>query len=490
MQNSLNSSNLSAVSYRLDTNILLCNMELLSHATNYKGLFPDKRLEKRASMVAQSLLLSKTASVHGATQHEAEQKGFYRFLDNEKVTEDILIKELTNRCSKNVVNRDITVIQDSSSIGLNHNSKNIQQGSGVGFVGNKQGIGFLAHCSLVIDTSSETMLGFSDVQLWHRTEDKANNTTKAYKKQSIEEKESYKWIKASKQTKELLNSAKSITIIEDREGDIYEQFCSIPDEKTQLLIRNRDNRRLQDGTRLHDVLKQTKPLGEYEIALYGDIRNEKVKRVATVEVKAIAVTIQKPTSVKSKDVPNHLPVYVVEVQEKNSNHKDKICWTILTTHVIETYEQAVAIVDKYKLRWYIEQLFRLLKKQGFQIEDTQLESGWAIRKLLVLLLNTTIRLMQLYLAYGVEESQPLNEVFDEEEIKCLQAIQDKQIKKTPKTINPFNSQKLSWASWIIARLGGWKGNNKQRKAGPIIIKRGLEKFEMIYGGWKMAKDST
>jgi hypothetical protein len=250
-------------------------MELLSHATNYKGLFPDKRLEKRASMVAQSLLLSKTASVHGATQHEAEQKGFYRFLDNEKVTEDILIKELTNRCSKNVVNRDITVIQDSSSIGLNHNSKNIQQGSGVGFVGNKQGIGFLAHCSLVIDTSSETMLGFSDVQLWHRTEDKANNTTKAYKKQSIEEKESYKWIKASKQTKELLNSAKSITIIEDREGDIYEQFCSIPDEKTQLLIRNRDNRRLQDGTRLHDVLKQTKPLGEYEIALYGGYTQRK-----------------------------------------------------------------------------------------------------------------------------------------------------------------------------------------------------------------------
>jgi len=264
----------------------------------------------------------------------------------------------------------------------------------------------------------------------------------------------------------------------------------IPDEKTWLLIRNRDNRRLDNGTKLHEVLKQAKPLGEYEITLYGDIRKQKVKRVAIVEVKAIAVTIQKPASVKNKDLPDQLPVYVVEVQEKNSNQKDKICWRILTTHVTETYEQAVAIVDKYKLRWYIEQLFRLLKKHGFQIEVTQLETGWAIRKLLVMLLNTVLRVMQLYLAYDVEESQPIEEVFDEEEIKCLQTILDKEIKETLKTTNLFNPQRLSWASWIIARLGGWKGNSKQRKAGPIIIKRGLEKFDMIYAGWKMAKNLT
>ena len=465
-------------------------MDLISHTPEYKGLFPDKRLEKRASLIAGCLLSGKTASVHRATRDEAELKGFYRFLENEGVTEDVLIKALVNRCCKNVVQRDIIVIQDSSSFGLNHNAGNIKPDSGVGFVGNKKGVGFLSHCSLVIDANSEAMLGFSDVQLWHRTKDKANNTTKAYKKQGIEEKESYKWIKAGEQSKELLGSAKSITIIEDREGDIYEQFCKIPDQKTQLLIRNRDNRRLDDGTRLHETLKQATPLGEYEIMIYGDIRKEKVKRVATVEVKAIAVTIQKPASVKNKDLPDQLTLHVVEIQEKNSTRKDKICWRILTTHVIETYEQAVAIVDKYKLRWYIEQLFRLLKKQGFQIEDTQLETGWAIRKLLVLLLNTVLRLMQLYLAYDEEESQPIEEVFDEEEIKCLQTILDKQIKETSKTTNLFNPQRLSWASWIIARLGGWKGNNKQRKAGPVIIKRGLEKFEMIYAGWKMAKNLT
>jgi hypothetical protein len=465
-------------------------MELLSHSANYDGLFSDKRLDKRASLVSQSLLQSKSSSVHRATIDEAEQKGFYRFLKNEQVTEAILIKELTGRCSKNIVGREVVVLQDSSSFGLNHNSKNIKSESGIGFVGNKHGIDFLSHCSLVMDANIGTMLGFSDVQLWHRKEDKANNTTQAYKKQSIEDKESYKWIKASDESKKVLRDAKSITIIEDREGDIYEQFCSIPDERTHLLIRSRDDRNLSDGRKLHTALQEAKPLGKYTIDIKEDLRKEKTKRVATVEVKAMAVKIKKPSSVKTKNLSDELKLYVVEVQEKNGVHKDKICWRILTTHVTETFEQAVSIVEKYKLRWYIEQLFRLLKKQGFKIEETQLETGWAIRKLLVLLLNTTLRLMQIYLSYDEEESQPIKEVFSEEEIKCLQVIQEKQMRATPKTSNPFKPEKLSWASWIVARLGGWKGNRKQRAAGPIIIKRGLEKFEMIYQGWALARDLT
>jgi hypothetical protein len=57
----------------------------------------------------------------------------------------------------------------------------------------------------------------------------------------IEEKESYKWIESSIRTKEVLEQAKEIIIIQDREGDIDVQFCLIPDSKTHLLIRARSN---------------------------------------------------------------------------------------------------------------------------------------------------------------------------------------------------------------------------------------------------------
>jgi hypothetical protein len=73
---------------------------------------------------------------------------------------------------------------------------------------------------------------------------------------------------------------------------------------------------------------------------------------------------------------------------------------------------------------------------------------------------------------------------------CLESIQEKYITKTQHTGNPFNPQKLSWASWIIARLGGWKRNITQGKAGPIIIKRRIEKFQIMYEGWKLAHEDT
>lgn len=462
-------------------------MELIGHSPDYTGCFEDKRLAKRAELLAQSLVTGKTSSIHAATQTEAEQKGFYRFLANINVTEEELIGELTHRCGQHIRDRHLLVIQDSSSIGLSQHANHIKRGSGVGLIGNKTGLGFMTHISLVVDADNETMLGFSDVQLWHRTEDKANNTTKIYKQQPIEKKESYKWIKASKQTQQSLATAQSITIIQDREGDIYEQFCLIPNERTQLIIRNRDNRKLADGSKLHDLLAQAPVLGNYEIAVHADIRKGKLSRTASVEVKCQAVTLQKPTGAKTKNIPDTLPLYAVEVKETTPNVNQPICWRLLTTRKVETYKEAITIIDRYKQRWHIEQLFRLLKKQGYQIEDSQLENGWAIRKLFVLVLNAALRVMQLYLAYGEEQSQPTNEVFSEEEIQCLEVIEKKHIIKTENTNNPFPKEKLAWASWIIARLGGWKGNNKQRRAGPILLKEGLDKFESMYQGWKLAR---
>jgi Transposase DNA-binding/Transposase DDE domain len=465
-------------------------MELIGHSPDYKGKLGDARLENRARLIAQSLIGSKTSSIHATTQSESEQRGFYRFLANEKVTEQALVEELTTRCGKNVQDRDVLLIQDSSSMGFSHHSQHIKTNSGLGLVGNKIGLGFITHTSLVLDANNESILGFSDIQLWHRTEDKSNNTTRRYKQQAIEDKESYKWIKAGYQAKECLATARSITIIQDREGDIYEQFCLIPDAKTQLIIRNRDNRKLADGSKLYECLEKAPVLGTYTIAVYGDVRKEKVSRTATVEIKCRQVAIEKPASAKSKGIPNSLFLYAVEARENNGPKKDAICWRILTTIKVETYEEAIAIIEKYKQRWYIEQLFRLLKKQGYQIEDSQLETGWAIRKLFVLVLNAALRVMQLYLAYGKEESQATEEVFSEEEIQCLHAIEQNHIAKTEKTTNPFPAEKLSWASWIIARLGGWKGNNKQRRAGPIILKRGLDEFQTMYQGWKLARGFT
>jgi len=463
-------------------------MERISHNPDFQGIFSDKRLEKRGSIISSLLIQSRSVSIKGITKNEAEQKGFYRFLDNDKVKEADLIKELTQRCAFNVEGKDVLVLEDTSSIGLSKHSNHLKPNSGIGFVGNKVGLGFLSHVSLVIDANDETMLGFSDVYLWHREEDKSNNTTRAYKKQFIEKKESYRWIQAGQNSKKVLESARSITIIEDREGDIYEQFCTIPDEKTHLLIRSRDNRKLADGSRLYDTLSLEPLAGIYTIQIDSDKRKQREGRLATIEVRYKKVLIQKPSGKISKKLPTQLELYAVEAKEINGPKKDAVKWRILTTHQVTTFDEAISVINKYRQRWYIEQVFRLLKKQGVNIEESELTSGWAIRKLTILFLNNILRIIQLLLAYGKEKSQPIKEVFTSEEIVCLKVLASKMEQKETQVQNNYPEDKLSWASWVIARLGGWKGYIKQRPPGPITMKRGLDKFDLIYQGWLMAKE--
>lgn len=461
-------------------------MKRISHKPNFTGVFSDKRLDNRADKIASLLINSRNSSIKGITDYESEQKGFYRFLENERVSETQLIKELTDRCSLNVSDRDVLVIEDTSSIGLSNHRNRLKAESGIGVVGNKEGLGFLLHGSLVIDANNETMLGFSDVQLWHRQEIKSNNTTRIYKKQPITEKESYKWIKASRNSQEVLQAAKSITIIEDREGDIYDQFCLIPNFKTHLVIRSRENRKLADGSFLHDSLLKVKSAGSYALPIIADIRKNKTGRIAKIEIKFKKVVIQKPAKA-SCELPKEKELYAVEAREVNGPQKDAIKWRILTTHPITTLEEAIKIINMYKQRWWIEQLFRLMKKQGFRIEESELTTGWGIRKLTILLLNNVLRIMQLLMAYDNEDSQSIDVVFNIEEKECLKLLSKKYEQKKTKVKNDNSTKKLSWAAWIIARLGGWKGNEKQRPPGPITMKKGIEKFDLIFKGWKLAK---
>lgn len=73
---------------------------------------------------------------------------------------------------------------------------------------------------------------------------------------------------------------------------------------------------------------------------------------------------------------------------------------------METVEQALQIVQWYAWRWNIEQLFRILKTEGLQIQRSQLESGIALKKLCVMALQTALQIMQLIADRDNENQQP------------------------------------------------------------------------------------
>jgi hypothetical protein len=117
-----------------------------------------------------------------------------------------------------------------------------------------------------------------------------------------------------------------------------------------------------------------------------------------------------------------------------------------------------------------------------------LEQGWAIRKLTLLAMMASLRILQMMLAYLDDNEQPIDEVFDQQEQKCLQMIEKKMEGATEKLKNPAKVNTLKWATWVIARIGGWKGYASQRKPGPIVLQKGLAKFYNVYEGWLLFQE--
>ena len=430
------------------------------------------------------LFHERSSTIRQISKNRAEQKAFYRFLDNEDVTEEELIKSCCARTAELSRGKHILLLSDTSEVNLNAHRQRLQSGSGIGLVGNNRDIGFFAHLGLAIDLENCQALGFSSIQLWHREENRQDDIDYV----PIEKKESYKWIQCGHDAKTTLKEAESITIVSDRESDIYELFCDIPDERTHLIVRNRFNRATSVGERIHNLLENTKAVGNYTIHIAGDYRKNSKKREAILSVKYIEACIEKPIKRTAKGGrPNEVKVWVVEAREEGKS--DGICWRLITTHEIKSFADALQIIEWYKMRWWIEEVFRLLKSKGYRIEDSQLENGWAIRKLTVMVLQTILRVMQMLTAYNSNEDEDAKLTFSDGEIKCLEKVCPREEGKTQKLKNNHKKGTLKWATWVIARLGGWSGYESQRPPGPITLKNGLDKFHHLYLGWCIALET-
>jgi len=409
------------------------------------------------------------------------------------VSEASLIASSTSKLEGLCSGRNLLVIQDTTEVNLQSHSGRLNSCNGLAPVGNNTDVGFFLHPSLVLDQDSLTPLGFSSIDIYHRDWDKGDKYSRGYTNLPITEKESYKWIRNSEVSKQTLSKANSITIIQDREGDIYEQFCHIPDSSTNLLIRVRGNRRLANvAQKLYEHLEQQEISGTYKLEVDSARRTGRVARNALMEIKFKEVEIKRPDTA-SKSVAKSFKLYVVEAKESSSTvpkGEKAICWRILTTHTVETMNQAKLILTWYSHRWFIEQIFRLSKKKGFAIENSELETGWALRKLTVLVLQAVLKVCQLMIAYGKEEGQFINEVFEQQEIVCLEKLNQKLEGNTQKIKNPYPRDQLSWATWIIARLAGWSGYKSQRRPGAITLKNGIERFNSIFEGWSLTIENV
>jgi hypothetical protein len=156
-------------------------------------------------------------------------------------------------------------------------------------------------------------------------------------------------------------------------------------------------------------------------------------------------------------------------------------WRLLTTHPVTTLAEACRIVGWYRQRWIIEQLFRTMKTQGFNIEAVRIADPTPFENLAAATLIAAVQVLQLVRDRDGLAKRPLTDVFDAVDQPAMQAICSTLEGKTARQKNPHPPGSLAYAAWLCARLGGWTGY--YGKPGPIVMLNGLQRLRNIIQGW-------
>lgn len=360
--------------------------------------------------------------------------------------------------------RHVLAIQDTSEINFRTTP---ERGRDLGEIGKGVGRGLLLHAMLALDADSPACLGLVAGQIWTRQ----GRVTVPHEKRRPDEKESWRWISTAQRAKQVLHAAARVTVIDDREGDIYAKWAGVAEQNFHLLTRSMHDRALAGGASLYDTAAALPIADVSTIELMA--RANRPARQAKLALRFGRVRLQRPKGPGMRDLPKTVDVSVIEVVEIDPPADvEALHWRLLTTHAIDDVASAWRVVDWYKRRWTIEQLFRILKTQGLQIEDSRVETADRLLKLTAIAAKAAVITLQLLQARDGQGAEPASTAFDDDEIRLLDALGRSYQGRTKQQDNPHPARSLAWAAWIIARLGGWDGYPRT-KPGPITIHRGL-----------------
>jgi hypothetical protein len=407
----------------------------------------------------------------------AREIQFTRFLRNGAVTAGEMTASAAERTAACVAGRDIVVIQDTSELALGGRRA---KASGYGPVGKGGGLrGLLLHAVLAVDAASRAVVGLVDANVWNRHGGKV----KPRRARETKQKESQRWLDGTTRAGIVLAAANSITSVSDRESDIYEHFARRPSNVDQI-VRACQNRLIEteDAKQIDRLFAHVDGLpeqGRFSVTIPAAPGRK--ERVSELAVRFSPVVLRKPVHGAAPDLPDTVTLTMVDVRETTTPKDGKpIQWRLLTTHTVTQLSDARRIVDLYRMRWAIEEYFHTLKTAGFDIEAADIGDPQVMIKFVAAASVAAVTVMQLVKARDGTTGQNLADAFDPADQPILEAVSSQLEGKTERQKNPHPNGSLAFASWVIARLGGWTGY--YGKPGPQVMRRGLEDFQRIKYG--------
>jgi len=156
-------------------------------------------------------------------------------------------------------------------------------------------------------------------------------------------------------------------------------------------------------------------------------------------------------------------------------------WLLLTREPVDTFEEALRVVEDYECRWTIE-CFHKMWKTGCRLEERPFQQLDTVERMMVICAAIAIRLMQLHrLANCANETTSCEAVLSQDEWQCLWTLMDSS-HDLPKEV-----PSALWAWRAIAKLGGWYDSKRTGRVGWNTVWKGWFLLQERVIGWRAAK---
>ena len=168
------------------------------------------------------MVLRKTVCLRRLGGNRGGELRASRFFASPKVTAGKLVEGWADRTGEACAGRHILAIQDTSEVKF---PTTAQRRRGLGPVKKGNAYGVLVHAMVAVDAASGSCLGLVGGDVWSR--DGVNPMP--HRQRPLADRESVRWVDTAQRAKQVLTSAAMVTVVADREADIYPAWGAVPE---------------------------------------------------------------------------------------------------------------------------------------------------------------------------------------------------------------------------------------------------------------------
>jgi len=435
-----------------------------------------RRVDRLINMAA-GVAMKPAGTVTGVFTSSADREGAFRFLQNPDVPSEAVARASFEATARRCHGYPwVYVPVDGSSLSFSDR----RRCRDIGHVGslNKGGRGLIVTNALAVSPDGSP-IGLCGQRFWAR-KGRAVQLKRRWRATDTEIARTVPLLEQVRDRLAALPSPIQPWFQMDRAYDAWTIWKFVDDEDLRVTIRASQDRVVRETGRdkknyLFKLARRAQVLGSYN--MHVSERAGRPARIATMQVRARAVTIELKVSKKKREYVRLNVVVAKEMRRYKPLH-----WVLLTTEPVDSFEAAHAVVEGYAARWRVEEFHRAWKRGVCNVEDTQLRSREGLLKWATILAAVAARASRLtYLAREKPDSPAIEELSREEIDATIALRRPKGIKLGAK---PTLWQVLLW----IAELGGYTGKSSGGPPGPTVVARGLQMVELLARGIRNLKE--